>query len=52
MSFGIIIKKKKKKKNMGKNATLLQDTESFIVYIKSENFYIDTGEDVERRFDA
>ena len=31
---------------------LLENTDSFIVYIKTEEIYIDIGKDVETRFDT
>ena len=41
------------KQKYGEKAKLCQkDTESFIVYIKTEDIYVDIAKDIETRFDA
>ena len=49
MSFGMIMENQ----NMVKKQSLFyMDTGSFIVYIKTDDFYQDIAEDVETRFDS
>ena len=40
------------KAKYGEKAKLLQDTDSFIIYIKTDGIYKDIAQDVETRFDT